>query len=229
MNYHVSFWKDLSRAGLVVTCLLLAGCSPTTMIKPLQKEQWAAGGSFGGPLVGFGEATIPVPFTALSGAYGIDSNTTITARIYPTSALFGVAQVDAGVLYQWRKAEKWKPGISTLPQAMFMMDRWEGRSSFYPSIDISAWWDVNERGDFFYTGFSNWFELRVQGALGRDQRQRWIPAFNAGYSLVKTKWNTTFELKYLAPGRSNENLVVDYKMTGNTGAVALFVSLTRKF
>jgi hypothetical protein len=214
---------------LLPVVMFIAGCSPTTMVKPLNKGQWSAGGSFGGPLIGFGDATIPVPFTTLTGGYGLDSNATITARVYPTAALFGVAQLDAGFLYQWRKSEKWKPGISTLPQAMFMIDRWEGRASFYPGIDINAWWDVNERGDFFYTGLSNWFELRNEGALGRDQQQRWIPAINVGYSLVKSKWNTAFELKYLSPGRSNENLVVDYKMTGNTGAVALFVSLTRKF
>jgi hypothetical protein len=199
------------------------------MVKPLQKKQWSAGASLGGPMIGFGDLTIPVPFTSVAAGYGVDSNATVTARIYPTAALFGVAQMDAGLLYQWRKSEGWKPGISTLPQATFMIDRWEGRASFYPSLDIHAWWDVNDRGDFFYAGCTNWFELRSTGAMDREQQDRWIPAVNAGYTLVKQRWNTAFELKYLAPGHSNENLVVDYRMTGNSGALALFVSFTRKF
>lgn len=209
--------------------LFIASCSPVTMIKPLEKDQWATGASFGGPLIGFGDLTIPVPFTTLSGAYGVDTNATVTAKIYPTAALFGVAQVDIGLLYRFRDSEKWKPGISALPQAMYMIDRWEGRSSFYPSLDINAWWNANSRGDFFYIGATNWFELRNKGALGRDQQQRWIPALNAGYTLVKKKWNTSFEFKYLAPGNSNQNLVIDYKAPGQNGATAIFISFTRKF
>jgi hypothetical protein len=213
----------------LAACALLGACSPAAMVKPLNKGQWAAGGSFGGPLIGFGDATIPVPFTAVSVGYGVDSNATVTARLYPTAALFGVAQIDAGLLCQWRKSDGWKPGISTLPQATFMIDRWESTARFYPSLDIHAWWDVNDRGDFFYAGCTNWFELRNRGAMDREQEEHWIPAVNAGYTLVRQKWNTAFELKYLAPGRSNENLVVDYRMTGNSGALALFVSFTRKF
>ncbi len=225
MKVHRSFWF----VTLLPIAMFIVGCSPTALVKPLNKGQWSAGGSFGGPLIGFGDLTIPVPFTAVGAGYGLDSNATITARFYPTAALFGVAQVDAGFLYQWRKSERWKPGISTLPQAMFAIDRWEGRASFYPSLDINAWWDVNSRGDFLYIGSANWFELRGTGALDREQTQRWIPAFHAGYTISKTKWNTSFELKYLAPGSSNENLVVDYKAPTQNGAIALFVSLTRKF
>lgn len=64
------------------------------MVKPLEKDQWAAGASLGGPLIGFNDLTIPVPFTTLSGAYGVDTNTSLTAKIYPTAGLFGVGQID---------------------------------------------------------------------------------------------------------------------------------------
>ena len=216
---------------ILAVAIILFGfsCSPVTMVKPLEKDQWAAGTSLGGPLIGFGDMTIPVPFTTLSGAYGLDSNSTVTAKIYPTAALFGVAQMDVGFLHRWRDSDKWIPGISTLPQAMFMIDGWEGRSSFYPSLDVNAWWTTNLRGDFFYIGATNWFELRTKGALNREQQQHWIPALNAGYTLNKKKWNTAFEFKYLAPANSNKNLVVDYKSPGQTGATALFISFTRKF
>lgn len=199
------------------------------MVKPLEKGHWAATANLGGPLIGFGKSTIPIPFTALGAAYGVTDNSTAIVRLHTTSALFGVAHIDAGWLHKWRDAKGKIPGISTLPQFSFMIDRWQGKASFYPSLDVNAFWNMHERGDFLYAGLTNWFELHSKGAINRNQPYHWIPALNIGYTITKAKWNTSFEMKYMAPGVSNQNLVVDYQTPFNKGAVGLYISFIRKF
>jgi hypothetical protein len=206
-----------------------ASCSPVAMVKPLEKGKWAATANVGGPLIGFGNSTIPVPFTAVGAAFGFSEKSTGIAKLHTTSALFGVAHVDVGWLHLWREANGWKPGFSTLPQATFMIDRWEGNARFYPSLDVNAFWNMHSRGDFLYAGLTSWFDLQSKGTLQRDQPQHWIPALNVGYTITKTVWNTSFEMKYLAPGTSNQNLTVDYQSPFKKGAVGIYVSFLRKF
>ena len=217
------------RILLFVSIALLASCSPVSMVKPLQKKQWAATATVGGPLVGFGGAVVPVPFTSVGAAYGVDSVSTLALRVHTTAALFGVGQIDGAYLRQWRGQEGGIPGISTVVQATYMVDRWEGNSRFYPSLDVNAWWDVGKKGSFIYTGITSWYELKKIGTADRVQEHRWIPALNLGYTRSRGKWNTNFECKYLAPFTSHESLTVDYKAPGSNGAFGVYVGFTRKF
>lgn len=208
---------------------LLTACSPVTLVKPLQKKQWAASATFGGPLIGFGSAVIPVPYTSLGAAYGVSDNGTVTARLHTTAALFGVAQIDAGYLRQLRKQEGRVPGLSAMGQGTFMFDRWKGVARFYPQIDLNAWWDVGSNGSYCYTGLTSWYELQSKGTGDRKQPSNFIPAWNLGYSREREKWSTRFEVKYMAPMNNHEALTVDYKAPGNFGAFGIYVGFMRKF
>jgi len=209
--------------------LVFQACSPMTMVKPLAEKQKAITATVGGPLVGFGGAVVPVPFTSIGGAYGYSEKSTITARFHTTSALFGVMHLDAGLLRQVRSQNGKIPGISVMAQGSFMLDTWEHQFRFYPQLDANAWWDVGKNGSYLYTGASTWYETRSRGTGGRVQSTHVIPAFQLGYSREREKWSTRFELKYLAPFTSNQSLTVDYKAPGNTGALGLYVGFMRKF
>ncbi len=212
-----------------IAALLLHACSPVTMVKPLAAKQKAVTATVGGPLVGFGGAVVPVPFTSVGGAYGYSDKSTITGRFHTTSALFGVMHLDAGLLRQLRAQNGKMPGISAMVQGSFMLDTWEHQFRFYPQLDLNAWWDVGKMGSYVYTGASTWYETRSVGTGGRVQSTRVIPAFNLGYSREREKWSTRFEVKYLAPFTSNQSLTVDYKAPGNTGSVGIYVGFMRKF
>ncbi|MFM7725923.1 MAG: hypothetical protein ACKO7B_04420 [Flavobacteriales bacterium] len=217
------------RILLFLALALIAACSPVTLVKPLEKNQWAASATLGGPLIGFGSAVIPVPFTSLGAAYGINERTSVSARIHTTAALFGVAQIDAGYLRQIRKQQGAIPGISAMGQGTFMVDRWKGIARFYPQLDLNAWWDVGQKGHYCYTGLSSWYELQSKGTGDRNQPANWIPAWNVGFCREHIRWSTRFELKYMAPFSSHESLTVDYKAPGSAGAVGVFVGFMRKF
>jgi hypothetical protein len=214
---------------LLFTVIALIGCSPVTMVKPLKAKQWAASATLGGPLIGFGSAVIPVPFTSVGAAYGVSDQSTITARVHTTAALFGVAQLDAGYLRELRKQSGIIPGISAMGQGTFMIDRWEGKARFYPQIDLNAWWDIGSKGNYCYTGLTSWYELQSKGTGDRKQPANWIPAWNFGYSREREKWSTRFEVKYLSPMTNHEALTVDYKAPGSNGAIGVFVGFMRKF
>ena len=212
-----------------ISIALMAACSPVTLVKPLAKKQWAASATLGGPLIGFGNAVIPVPYTSLGAAYGLTEHSTVTARIHSTAALFGVAQLDAGYLRQLRKQQKAIPGISIMGQGTFMIDRWKGLARFYPQIDLNAWWDVGSKGNYCYTGLTSWYELQSNGTGNRKQPSNWIPAWNVGFCRERSNWSTRLELKYLAPFTSHDALTVDYKSPGENGALGVFVGFMRKF
>lgn len=214
---------------IAVLSLLLNACSPVTMVRPIEAKHWVAQASFGGPVVGFSGAAIPVPFTSVGAAYGLNEVSTVSARWHTTSALFGVAHVDIGYLRQWRAQHGLIPGLSIMGQGSFMLDKWERNFSFYPELDLNAWWNLRNKPHYVYTGLTNWYELRATGTGDRRQSPRYIPAWNLGFALEKSKWTTRFELKYLAPFSSHESLTVDYIAPGTKGAIGFYVGLTRKF
>jgi hypothetical protein len=214
---------------LFIAVVALYACSPVTMVKPLKAKQWAATGSFGGPLIGFGSAVIPVPFTALGAGYGLDSVSTISARVHTTSAAFGVAHLDVGYLRQLRSPEGRIPGITASLNSALMLDKWEKNFSWYPSLDVNAYWNIGKQGSFLYTGVTSWFDYHKVGTADRVQPYNWVPAVNVGYTRSRARWNTSLEVKYLAPGISHESLTVDYKAPGSTGAIGVYVGIIRTF
>jgi len=209
--------------------LLFTQCSPVAWVKPLEKGKWAGSASLGGPLIGFGESTIPVPFTTVGAGYGLTETTTVGARVHTTSLLFGVAHVEASCLKQWMAPAGYRPGITTGIQTSFLMDRWEKVASLYPQVDWNAYWNVGTQGSMLYTGATTYVELRKYGVMGRSQPHRVVLAFHVGYRHQWNSWGWNAELKYLAPGVSNQNLVVDYKSIGNTGTVGVWLGLIKMF
>jgi hypothetical protein len=213
----------------VAFIFMICSCSPVTLVRPLEKGKWVATGHLGGPLIGFGKATIPIPFTSIGAAYGLTDKTTAMVKLHTTSALYGVFNLEAGIVHGWRDSDRFLPGVSTNVQGSFLIDRWKGHARFYPTLDLNLWWKMRERGDFLYAGIGNWFELKSNKAFDEPQTRHWIPSYHLGYTMVKTKWNVGIETKFIAPLMSHEKLVVEYKTPLNTGALGVYLSFTKKF
>src|SRR5690349_10602934 len=78
--------------------LHLISCAPSRFVKPLNKGEQAINLAAGGPVIGYNDIPIPVPLVSTTYSYGIDSGLTAFGTLNITSALYGNAQVEAGVV-----------------------------------------------------------------------------------------------------------------------------------
>lgn len=218
-----------SKLILFFFVLTIASCAPTRFVKPLEKKQSAANLSFGGPLVKYGTATIPIPFLTANYGYGIDSTLTGFASFNITSALYGNFQIELGATKQFLKQKKCIPSLSTTLQINTIYHNADAYK-FYPQLDLNAFWEYGKRKNYFYVGISNWFELSKYRTLGEKQTNHWILMPLIGHSFTGKKWNVNLEAKVIAPNLSNENIVVDYQTPlQNKGAFGVYIGYTRKF
>jgi len=202
---------------------------PSRIVKPLDKGQKAISANLGGPLIGFSGTTIPVPFTSIMYAQGINEKITTYGSIHTTSLLFGVFQTDLGACYGLYYNDSLRIGLSVTPAANIAYDKWEGNFKLWPQVDVNVYWDINPKKSFIYLGVDNWFELSKLKAHNETQENNWILNTQIGYTHVRKKWNYNIEAKYLVPYLNNQPNVVEYKGINDKGAVGIYISFTRKF
>ncbi len=221
--------KAINQLMFVASILIITNCAPARFVKTLEKNKSAASFSFGGPVIKFAGAAVPVPFTSLAYGYGLTEKSTVFGSIHTTSLLFGNLQTDLGSTFSLFKKEN-RFGITTTP-ALQMAWAMGQKQTFrmWPSLDLNAYFHFKERKSYLYTGVNGWFELSKTRAHGETQMQKIIPNCHLGYTFVKTKWQHQFELKYLALGIPNLPNIVEYISTGNQGSFGIYYSLIRSF
>ena len=213
----------------IITLLFFWNCAPSRYVKPLAKNQSAASFSFGGPLIKFSGAPIPIPFSTLGYAYGVTTNATVYGNLHSTSLLFGNLQLDAGATLQLFKKEN-KFGLTASP-ALQLAYNVRNKTGFriWPSADVNTYFHFNQKPSYLYAGINSWFELSGLKAHDEIQQRRVLPNIQLGYVIVKTKWQHQFECKYLGIGIPNLPGVVDYIGISGKGSLGIYYSLIRKF
>lgn len=213
----------------IIALLFLWNCAPSRYVKPLAKNQSAASFSFGGPLIKFSGAPIPIPFSTLGYAYGVTTNATAYGNLHSTSLLFGNLQLDAGATLQLYKKEN-KFGLTASP-ALQLAYNVRNKTGFriWPSADVNTYFHFNQKPSYLYAGINSWFELSGLKAHDEIQQRRVLPNIQLGYVIVKTKWQHQFECKYLGIGIPNLPGVVDYIGISGKGSLGIYYSLIRKF
>jgi hypothetical protein len=219
----------MNRTLLVILVIAtIVSCAPTRFVKPLAKKQQAVNLSAGGALISYSKLTIPMPFVTATYGYGIDSTLTGFGSLNLTSLAYGNAQIELGVTKQIVQQKGRWPGISINPVANIIYRK--DASKLYPEIDINAFWDYNNKRNFFYVGVANWFELSGKRAYDQKQEHRWFFNPMIGQTFVRKKWNYNIELKAIAPNIANNTSTVDYKTPfGSHGAFGIYLGCTRKF
>lgn len=204
-------------------------CAPSRFVKTLEKKQRAASFSFGGPLIKFAGAPIPIPFTTLAYGYGVTDKITGYGSLHTTSLLFGNLQSDIGATVKLFEKEN-KFGISASP-ALQLAYNIGTKNSFriWPSADVNAYFHLNSKPSYLYTGANSWFELSKYKAYEQPQQRHVIPNLHLGYMIVKQKWQHQFQLSYLGIGIPNKPGVVDYIGISGKGTLGFYYSLIRKF
>lgn len=207
----------------------ICSCAPARFVKPLQKNEKAISANFGGPLISFAGAVIPMPLTAIGGGYGINDKLTAYSNLHTTALAFGVIQLDAGIVQEILSQNKWRPGISINPGINLAYQIKAEDFKFWPQLDVNAYWNYKNKPHYFYAGISNWFEFSSTRALGEPQPHNWIFIPQIGHTFVNKKFNWNLEVKYIAPNISHKNIVVEYHAPGNNGAIGVYFGVARKF
>ncbi len=209
---------------------VISSCSTSRVIKPLAKGEQQISASLGGPLIKFGGLIIPIPYTSIAYARGIDSNLSVFGGLHTTSLLFGNLQTDIGATYQICKQKNKIPAFTVSPVLNTIYGFSASKLKLYPELNLNTYWEYGKkRKNLVYASVSNWFVLNKSKAYQQPQKARWIPSFIIGNTWNKTKWAYTIEMRLLAPSYSNQKLVVDYATPMNNGAFGLYFGLTRKF
>jgi len=151
------------------------------------------------------------------------------ASAHTTAFAFGIIQLNSGVLHQLQNTKGFQPGISIAPALHGMIDIWAWRPRLYPSVDINLFWQAYNSRLLYYAGVSNWFELKQKRAHDELQPTHWIPALHSGLRWQQKHWDYGLEMKWLAPLTNNQNIVVDYKIPGNYGALGVYLSTGYRF
>jgi hypothetical protein len=208
--------------------LIIGACAPGTLIRPLKPKEKMVSASLGGPLIHFAGTTIPIPFSQVDFAYGYSDRLSLQAGLNTTALLFGVGQLRLNALYEFRKPAGWKPGLSGYFQQHLMLDRWEKQFSWYPEPGFHLYWSLKPEKHMLFAGASSWMEFRKPDNTHIRQSVL-LPVISLGYQHSSPCWNWTFETRWIAPGRTPGNQVVDYVSPGKSGALGCYVSLSRKF
>lgn len=226
-SYKIS--KRIPFFIICVTISLLCACSNNRIVQPLNKNQWQASASIGGPMVSQSDKYNPVPLTSISAAYGYTRSTTLYTGYHPTTAYYGIDHLDLGYAQELIRPRLRTPGLSYALTLNTFRHRSEGDFKFYPQLDVNIYWLLAFRKDYTYIGISNWVELARKKAHDEPVSTHWIPAMHAGYTLQANRWSYNLELKYLAPLTNNQDLLVNYYSPTNKGALSLYFSISRKF
>ena len=215
---------------LLIMLLFTASCSPSYFVKPLTKDQNAAGISLGGPLIKYSGATIPIPFLTATYGRGLRDDLTAFGGLNLTSLAYGTFHTEFGVVKGFLKPEGLRPGLSVTPAATFAMDFYQFHPKLWPRLEVNAYWNYRQKGNYFYFGANNWFELAGKRAFDVKQPNNWLLTLQAGHVFENPKMNYIIELKYNAINANNQNLVVDYAgRIGNTGALGVYFGVVKKF
>lgn len=225
-NYCIQMMKNW--LFLFVLCVFFS-CSPGRYIQPLKKKQQAVNLSLGGPLIKYGNATIPVPFLVANYGYGVDSNLTTFGSVNITSALFGNLQLELGATLQLLSPKRYTIGLSVTPTANIIY-RNKQSFKFYPEIAVNAFYPYGKRKNYFYAGIDNWFEPAQKRAYDEPQTHHWFFSPQIGHNFSGQKWDVQLEVKIMAPNISNKGFVVEYQTPFQShGALGVFLAYTRKF
>lgn len=217
--------------GLIsfICFVFISACTPSRLVTPLLQDEVSLTTNFGGPLIGFADTVIPIPLSAVTIAKGVENDLSIYTGLHTTALSYGLIHWDVGLLKQLSTPKKLRPGLSVSPSFNFMLDVWQQKPAFYPSLDINLYWFYPKSGNMSYIGSGNWFELKRTRAYNEPQSNFWITSVHAGHTWIWPRWKLNSEIKFLAPFDNSQYSIVDYKSPSQNGAIGFYVSATYDF
>lgn len=210
---------------LFILPALFFACAPVRFVEPLDKGTFSVGGNFGGPLIEYPPAVIPVPFLAVEGGYGVDTNLTVHGGLNLTSAIFGNVHVDGGITYRLVEQKKYIPNVSVSPSFQLVWDVYDHKATCWPVVDANAYWNYGVRKNYFYTGINNYFDLSKTMANDLPVEHRWLFSPQFGHVLKSKSGNFQFTAEIKLCGvflNSKYSFIPWTGITADAGATGVY-------
>ncbi|MCB9742163.1 MAG: hypothetical protein H6741_18355 [Alphaproteobacteria bacterium] len=144
--------------------LALAGCAGMNSARPLEQGEHAVGLTFGGPMLEFAGAPIPMPNAILQGRHGLaplaGRPTDLHYGLNLTAAAFGVAHVHVGAAHLLLPQRGGVPALSVADRVHFATNILDPRKD----LELRGAWALNEleltaswapRGQLVYVGLND--------------------------------------------------------------------------
>jgi hypothetical protein len=213
----------------ILGMIFLAGsCAPVRFVKPLEKHESAIGFNAGGPLIHFAGTILPVPFSSVYYGYGISEKGTISAGWHSTALLYENLQFDLAYTHQLFSRDQ-GPGMSITPGSQFILGLRESDFRFYPSVDISLFYEYARDRHMSYISLNNWFDPHPGKITAGSEYRLWRPSPGLGHLVRFDRWEVGLEYKYLGINLENTRTVVNYVNGLETGAHGIYLQFFRKF
>ena len=209
---------------------LCSACAPNRFVQPVPEGHLNVTASLGGPLFDYSGTTIPMPLTSLAAGYGVTHQVTAFAGLHITSLLFDDLQLDLGAVDEVLPQGRLVPAISLSPVANVFLAMRDGTFRVWPEADVNFYWRYGAYGNLIYLTNINWFDLTsTRAADDEPQTRHWFPGIGVGHRFEGERWEYITELKYLEAGIANTPNAVGFHGIGGTGAIGIYLGLTRKF
>lgn len=211
-----------------VVAFCFVHCSNSRIVQPLAKGQHQVSAHFGGPVIKFAGAPVPLPLTSLSYAHGVSESFTAFGGVGLTAAAFGNLHLDVGGTQGILKPKGFRPGVSASVDFHIIANK--SNLFFMPQLDLNTYWLVGKHNSLAYFCINNNFDPSATRSSGEPQTTKWLPSAVLGYTFRnKTTWQYTLETRYIAPFTDNVNLVPDFVSPTTTGALGLYFAVQKRF
>ena len=207
----------------------ISSCAPTRSVLPLCYKENLVSASVGGPIIHYGKAVMPVPYTTVTYSRGLSDTTTVFASFHPTAAMYGIFQMELGFNRYIINNDSAKFAVTIAPSINYL--RKDSLNKLYPQIDVNFIKRNPLNDNYYYAGLCNWFEPNTKKINGEKQKTLWFPSPQVGY-VWNTKKHFMFqaEFKYLVPFRRNDTGPVDYvKPIIPYGGMGVYFGVSYKF
>lgn len=215
--------------SLLVICTMMA-CNTTRVVKPLKAKEVMVGVDAGGPIFKFAGTSIPVPFSSVSVAYGLDSMVTLHAGANITSALFGNVHLDLGAVASLYRSQKpFLPSISGGVSTQLITNVLDGGFRVFPVLDVNMYWQYAPKHQhYLYLNYGAWFNF-FKRPHNQPLQQVYFPRIALGHTFENAKMRYTLEVDYSAIGVKNGGVPLVFKGIDGHGALGVHVGVARKF
>lgn len=211
--------------------LILSACGVHHSARPLDKGEHRVGATFGGPMVAFGGAVIPLPNLVVQGASGVaelnDKPLELDYGLNVTALAFGQLGLHLGGSYLLLEQKGAIPALSVTDR-IYIYNNYisptttpEAKGfSFVDQLEVTASWLVKEQ--LIYGGLAQYTDLKSPGLI-------LSPFMGLDLSHGSGPWSVQIEGRYMGVNLSKEVNTIEWVGVGDRGAVAFNLGFSRTF
>ena len=208
---------------ILFAAIFWIGCGSTQPVRVLEEGKTKAAISFGGPIIQFGSAPIPVPYLTIGAMHGYSDDLTLAANAHLLSAALGDIGFDAGAALRLLKQDGAVPELTGKAQIYLFDNIAHGPNTprFFPMISLNGSYLIGE-SSLFYAGIDNLFQLSKPAYM--------LSPFIGTEFYISRRISGQIETKWMAANiNSSHGILEGYASLGGSGNIGIFLGLVYSF